>query len=369
MPFEIPTLKALAERTAGAFRANLKGSDARLWPNNVAVTAKVVAGAVWENFSFLAYIARQIHKTTSEGIFLERHAADYGLARLPATQAEGHAIIRADVGVAVPAGLMLTRADGVVYDTTGGGTAVAAISPPEGAPAGAVVVPVRARVAGRAGNTYPGVALALDAPPSRVSSGAEVAATGIGAGADIEGDEGLRSRLLFRLRNPPHGGAAHDYVIWAREVAGVTRVYVDPVTATNNRDSVGVYVLMDDTYPNGVPQAADIDRVSAYIDSLRPAGAIVDVAAPTPVTVNVTITNLRPDTAMVRDAVRAELVELFRHDIPVSTRTAPYVLRQSKLWEAISIASGEDSHTLTLPSGDVSVAAGSIAVLGTVSFA
>lgn len=368
MPFDIPTLKALADRTAGAFRANLKGSDARLWPNNVAVSAKVIAGAVWESFSFLDYISRQINKTTAEGIFLERHAADYGMARLPAAAAVGTAVIRADIGVAVPAGLMLTRTDGVIYDTLTGGTTVAAVSPPDGAPAGMVLVEVRARLAGRAGNAYPGTALRLDAPPARVSADAEVAATGIGAGADIEGDEGLRSRLLFRLRNPPHGGAAHDYVIWAREVAGVTRVYVDPVTASNGRDSVGVYVLMDETYPNGVPQASDVARVAAYIDDLRPAGAVVEVAAPSPLVVNVTITNLRPDTATVRDAVRAELVDLFRHDIPVSTLTSPFTLRQSKVWEAISNASGEDSHTLTLPTGDVVVPAGSIAVLGSVLF-
>lgn len=369
MPFSIPTLKALAERTAGAFRANLKGSDARLWPNNVAVSAKVMAGAVWEAFSFLDYISRQINKTTAEGIFLERHAADYGLAKLPAAHAEGLAIIRADTGVAVPAGLMLTRADGVVYDSLTGGLTTAAVSPPSGAPAGEVLVEIRARVAGRAGNTYPGVGLVIAAPPARISAEAAVASTGIGAGADIESDEGLRSRLLFRLRNPPHGGAAHDYVIWSREVAGVTRVYVDPVTSTNGRGSVGVYILMDDTYPNGIPQAADIARVAAYVDDLRPAGALVEMAAPSPVPVNVTIAALRPDTATVRDAVRAELAELFRHDVPVSTMTAPYTLRVSKLWEAISIASGEDSHTLSLPAADVVIPAGSIATLGTVQFA
>ena len=369
MPFEVPTLRALAERAAGAFRANLKGSDARLWPNNIAVSAKVMAGAAFEVLGFLEYISRQINKATAEGQWLERHAYDYGLARLSAAAAEGQVLIRADTGVAVSPGLVLTRADGQIYDTLTGGVATAAVSPPSGAPAGAVTVTVRAREPGRAGNTYPAVALTITSPPERVYATAEVSATGLGGGADIEGDEGLRARLLFRLRNPPHGGAAHDYVIWTREIAGVTRVYVDPVSVANGRLSVGVLFLMDDTYANGIPQAADVSRVAAYLDALRPAGALLDVAAPVAVPVNITITSLTPDTASVRDAVRSELADLFRHDMPVSTLSAPYTLRLSKLWEAISLASGEDSHTMTLPAADVVIAAGHVATLGTVTFA
>ena len=56
MPFKIPTLTALAQRTANAFRANLKGSDARLWPNNVAVSAKVIAGAVWAAYELATFL-------------------------------------------------------------------------------------------------------------------------------------------------------------------------------------------------------------------------------------------------------------------------------------------------------------------------
>lgn len=368
MPFEIPTLKALAERTAGAFRTNLKGSDARLWPNNVAVSAKVIAGAVWESFSFLEYISRQINKSTAEGVWLERHAYDYGLARLAPTPAEGTAIVRGDIGVALPAGLTLARADGVAYESLTGGVMTAAAAPPPGAPAGEVRIAVRASAPGRAGNAFPGVVLTLADPPARVAAEAEVAETGIGGGADAESDESLRARLLFRLRNPPHGGAAHDYVIWAREVAGVTRVFVDPVTALNGRSSVGVYVLMDETYPDGIPQPADIARVQAHIEPLRPAGALVDIRAPVALAVDITIANLAPDTVAVRDAVRAELHDLFHYDVPVSTLTHPYTLRVSKLWEAISAASGEDSHTLTAPAADVVVPAGRIATLGMVTF-
>lgn len=358
MPFQIPTTLDLIQRAARAFRSNLKGSDAALWPNNVAVSARVIGGAVWEPFAFLDYISRQAFAATAEGRFLERHAAEYGMARLAATYATGSVTLTGDDGVVVPAGLILVRADGIEYETTTGGVTAS----------GEVTVDVRAATAGKAGNAAAGVVLTLSAALDRIIDDATVAAAGIGAGADTESDESLRARVLFRKRMPPHGGAAHDYVAWAREVNGVTRVFVDPVTAANGRTSVGVYFLMDDGYANGIPQAADVAAVAAYIDALRPAGAVVDVAAPVAQTIAITIDDLSPDTTAVRDAIRLELADLFRRGMRVSTLTDPYTVRVSKIWEAISRATGEDSHRLTLPAGDVVIAAGSVPTLGTVSF-
>ena len=360
MPFNTPTLKELAERTARAFRSNLKGSDAFLWPNNVAVSAKVMAGAVWEAFSFLAHIQRQILvHTATDPYWIERHAAEYGLARLPATFASGRVTISGDPNVAVPAGIVLQRADGLQYEVTIGGITSGF---------GTVDVPVRALTAGKAGNAASGVGLAMTVPLSRLSTAAEVASGGIGAGADTESTESLRQRTWFRKKMPPHGGAAHDYVAWAREVGGVTRVFVDPVSATNGRESVGVWFLMDGTYPNGIPQASDVTAVADYIDTVRPAGALVEVAAPVATPVNITISGLHPDSAAVREAVRAELADLVEREGRVSTLTAPYTLYRSKIIEAISIATGEDHHTLTAPASDVLFSMGGVPVLGTVTF-
>lgn len=368
MSFNIPSLTELATRAAGAFRVNLKGSDAKLWPNNVAVSAKVIAGAVWESFSFLDFIARQIHKSTADGVHLERHADDYGLARLAASYATGSVNLRGDVGVVIPAGLLVARVDGVEYETLTGGVTTVAVSPPEGASEGVLQVAVRASVVGKTGNAFPETIIALASPLDRMDESHDVAATGIGGGAEMESDESLRARLLFRLRNPPHGGAASDYVIWAREVPGVTRVYVDPVTSENERVSVGVYILMDDTYPNGIPQSSDIAAVAAHIRPLRPAGAVVDFAAPGAHVVNITIDDLAPDTVAVRSAVEVALRDLFRRRMHVATLTDPFTLRVSKIWETISQATGEESHDLVAPADDIAIAPGQIPVLGTVSF-
>lgn len=356
--FATPSLRDLAERTARAFRANLKGSDARLWPNNVAVSAKVIAGAVWEAFAFLDYISRQSIKHLAEGIWLERHAYDYGLARLPASLAAGTVVLTGTNGVAVPAGIELRRLDGVAYRVTLGGTVAA----------GAVTLPVEALAEGRAGNAVPGTAVVLAAPLSSIVSEGEVGATGIGGGADAESDASLRERLLFRLRNPPHGGSASDYVLWAREVAGVTRVYVDPVTATNERDTVGIWFLMDDTYGDGIPQGADVTLVRAHIEPLRPAGAILSIGAPVGLTVDIEIDNLTPDTAAIRDGVAAALADLFRREAHVSTTTAPFTLYRSQIIEAIATVTGERHHGLTEPAADVACSTGQIPVLGSITY-
>ena len=358
MTFQIPSTEALARRVARAFRADMPGSDAALWPNNVAVSAKVIAGALSEAFGFLERIAAQINKTTAESPFLERHAADYGLARLPASYASGSIVFAGDAGSSVPAGVIVARADGVRYETTAPGI-VSGL--------GTVTLPVRALDPGRIGNAVSGVGVTLIAPLDRIQSAGEVAEAGIGSGADEESVESLRARLLFRLRNPPHGGAAHDYVAWMREINGVTRVFVDPVTAANGRADVGVWFLMDDTYAAGIPQAADVERARAYIDVRRPAGALVSVAAPVAVPVAVTITALTPDTVAVRERILAELADLFRR-ARVSTLTEPYTLYRSQVSEAIAIALGETGHTLSAPAADVTLAAGQIPTLGAVTF-
>lgn len=358
MAFEIPTLRALVTRTAAAFRANLKGSDAALWPNNVAVTAKVIAGAVWEPFAFLEYISRQILVHTADGDWLERHGYDYGITRLPASYARGRVTLTGTNGTLVPAGLVLQRADGVRYMTTSGGTVAS----------GVVEVAVSCDTVGRTGNAAGGVTLALIGVFPGLTLEHTVAASGIGGGADTESDESLRARILFRKRMPPRGGARHDYVAWARDVAGVTRVFVDAVTVTNGRSSVGVWFMMDDAYADGLPQSADVAIVAAYIDTVRPAGARVDVAAPVPVAINITISGLTPDTATVRSAVYAELADLFRREGRVSTTEHPATVYRSKIWESVSAATGEDHHTVSAPASDTVLGLGRIAVLGTVTF-
>lgn len=360
MGYQLPTLTELIQRCAGSINANLKGSDARMYPNNAAVTAKVMGGTIWENFSFLQYISQQqFAHTATDAEWIQKHAAEFGLAQLPASYAVGKVVLEGDIGVVVPAGIFLERADGIQYEVTNSGTVNGS---------GEVTLPVRCLTEGKTGNCLPDVKLTLTVPRDQINPEGLVHDDGVGAGADAESMESLRQRILFRKRNPPHGGSRSDYVIWTREVPGVTRVYVDPVTAINGRDTIGLWPLMDDTYPNGIPQAADITAIEDYLAQFVPAGAVVEVAAPTPVTVPVTIGNLATDTQAVRDAITLELRAMFRRECAVSTLTEPFKLWRSLITEAIANATGEHHHSISAPATDADYTEGQIPVLGAVTF-
>ena len=70
------------------------------------------------------------------------------------------------------------------------------------------------------------------------------------------------------------------------------------------------------------------------------------------------------DTPAVRAAVQAELEDLFgRLATPMGT-----TLYRSNISEAISLATGETAHVLSVPAGDVVIPVGSVAVLGPVTW-
>lgn len=357
MPFEKPDLKELVELARRQFRTELPGSDAWLWPNNINVSAKVIGGMAHVVLQWLDYIALQRWVTTADGEFLDRHGEVYGIPRLAPTYARGYVDMTGTSGTTIPRGIKLTRADGEAYEIKTAGIV-------DGG--GSVTLFVEAENPGSSGNAAAGTGMALTSALSGLNSDGEVAADGIGLGADEESDESYRARLLWRLRMPPHGGAAHDYVAWAREIGGVTRVFVDPLAS--GPGTVGVYFLMDDLYTNGIPQGADVAAVQAYIDSVHPVTAVVTVAAPTPIDVDIEIGSLSPDSTAVRDAIELELADMFRREARVSTAAEPFTLYRSKIWQAIANATGEDHHALVAPASDVAYATGELPVLGTITY-
>lgn len=369
MSYQLPTLQDLLDRTRKAFRATLPGSDAWIWPNNITPTAKVFAGAVFEIFGFASYISKMIFVHTAPDLeTLKKHAVEYGMAQRPAYPASGTVTVTSTGDLSVALGAIFGRSDGAQYVA---GNAVSRSG------AGTLDVPVAAMVDGAAGNALDGTPLELLSGFTDGNGDATAVASGdIVGGADVEDTETFRSRILFRKRYPPHGGAAADYVQWATDVTGVTRVWVERLWA--GAGTVRVFVLMDDLYANGIPPTDAIARVADYIETLRPAGAIVTVAAPSPVTVNIAISGLSPNTTAVQEAVKSSLRETFRRLSVVAGSDSPHggmpflavpaTFSRSWIWQAIANATGEERHAVDLPSGDVTLTAGQIAVLGSVSF-
>lgn len=349
MPFQRPNLTALVARADEDFDARLPGADSRLRRSVLSVLSRVHAGAVHGLYGMLADNALQGLPDTATGEVLLRWAATFGVEPKAAEPATGPVALTGSDDAVVPAGTLLQRLDGVEYVTT----AEAVIAE------GAATVEVEAVTAGEGGQAVEGTILTFASPVAGVAAGAVVAAGGLVGGADAEDPEALRARLLERLRVPPHGGAASDYVRWAKEVPGVTRAWVYPLL--NGLGTVGLTFVMDGR-EDIVPEAGDVAAVEAWIAPRRPVTADVDVFAPTPVDLDLTIA-LTPDTAAGRLAVVAELKDMLARDAePGGT------ILISRIREAVSIAAGESDNTITSPSADVTHDPGELAVLGDITW-
>ncbi|GJE54587.1 baseplate J/gp47 family protein [Methylobacterium thuringiense] len=369
MTFTIPSLLDTVRRTRLGFRSELKGSDASIWPNNLYVTAKVVGGAVSSLFKRLDIVRADIHAHTAGLDGVLQHAIEFGLAQKPAAPAAGTITIVTSGPSTIAKGATFVRSDGalflaaIAYTTIGTET---------------FSIPVSAAVAGLAGNT----AADADLDPGDNTSGAiesaVVVSPGLTGGADPEDiDTSLRARVLFRKRNPIHGGAPADYVTWASEVPGVTRVFVARRPA--GRGTVAVYPMMDDDRPNGIPLDADIARIADHVALYAPSDAEVFVLAATPFPINVAAQDILPATGAVKAAAQQEIADMIARRGRVSGTdeghpslpflTTPLTMSASWFDQAISEAEGEERHIMLAPLSDVVVPNGCIPVLGTVTFA
>lgn len=366
MAFQTPSLSEIWTGVKNAMRTYLPGTDAWVEPNNLSVVGRSFSLAVGSVYERINYLYRQLFASSADGYHLEfRHAFEYGINRKAAAPGQGFiSFTQTGTAVTIPSGYTVTAPNGVVYSFLTPAVPNAATK--------IATVEVRATTNGAITNQLPSTPMtfATDIAYPSLPATATVGSNGIGGGADIEGDEDLRARVLFRKRNPPHGGARSDYERWATEVPGVTRVFISPFQTVDGiyASALTIYPLFDDTRANGVPTTSDCATVAAYIDPLRPVTARVYVLPPTPVAVNVQITGLKKDTVYIREAIKSNLAAMFLDQVPVVTAENGFTLPVAWIDAAISRAEGYDRHTLSSPASDVTFATGSIPVLGTVSF-
>lgn len=348
MSYNRPLLLDLINRTRDDVISRLLSPEV-LRRSDAEVYARVLAGAAHGIYGNMEWLAKQIIYDTADTDMLERWASIWGISRKPATAATGTVTFTGSNGAVVLAGSVLVAFDGQLYATTADATIAS----------GTVVATVNAVAAGIKGTRLAGQTFTLQSPVSGVNGNAVAGA--MTGGADIETDDSLRSRLLARISNPPQGGSKKDYELWALAVPGVTRAFVYPLEL--GAGTVTVRFMMDGTYANGIPLAGDVATVAAYIDPLRPVTAAVTVLAPVAVPVNFTITGLNPLTAAVQAAVTAQLQDLIKREA-----TPGGTIYKSHIDEAISVATGEVDHTLTVPAANVVSTLGNISTMGTVSF-
>lgn len=356
MPFERPTLAALVGRIKADLRGSLGIAGPLVRRAMADVLSVVWSGAVHSLHGRLSWLADQILADKSERPMLLRQAGLYGITPNAASFAAGTVTATGTDGSQIVVGTVLQFTSGLNYRTT----APAVIA------GGVATVPVKATSSGEASNVPAGEALTFESPTAGVEAAATVdGPNGIADGFDQEPTEGTRARLLLRLREPPEGGADHDYEAWTLTVPGITRVWVYPVEL--GLGTVVVRFVLDEQTPSILPDGATVAAVQAELEAERPITAEVTAEAPTLLAVPFTIA-LNPDTAQTRANVTAELADLFfREAAPGSAVDPDYgKVKLSHIRQAIGAAA--DDYTLTVPSADVAPAAGQLSVVGVITW-
>ena len=370
MPFQRPDLGALRVRISGNYRARFPGADTNLRQSPDRALVEVIAGASDEDLTYLDWQLRQLFVFSADVEYLERWAAQKGLARKPASQGQGTITLTGADGTA-PAGSQLLTTSGVSIVTLSDATLVG----------GTATVAAQATTGGQAGNLGAGTALSFVGTPAGFADAA-VVATDFAGGVAAETDASLRLRTLRAFAQPSFGGNQNDWQNAALAVPGVTRIFTAPATPTPG--AVTLWPLFDDLRANGIPVGTnayfrpgtglgagfagtgDQRLVLDAIVGNRPICAHLFVTALVAQPIAITISGLTNDTAAVRAAIAAEFTNMLKR------RAAPsgsgYTISRSWIAEAVARAAGENSHDLTVPAGNTAIAAGALATPGAITY-
>ncbi len=357
MPFVIPKLKEIEDRVISDLRSSLEEKDAAQLsqiPEGIfqrsllRVIAKVLAGASYLKFQFLAFLSRQLFIETAEKEYLEQKARDYFLTRKSATKAVLNATVTGNRDTIIPQDARFQGTAEYELDT---GYTVGA--------SGELTIQLTAIDAGIVGNVSVGTILTLVNPIAGLDPQATVTEI-VTEAADSETDDAFRVRLRERISQVARGGALEDWASWAKEVAGITRAWA--LRTYMGAGTVGVMVVADEADPI-TPTSSKIQEVYEYLTaSDKPAAAKPFVFAPTLRTVDYTI-HIEPDTPEIRTAVQADLKTFW------TDNGGPGKTVQPSQWSSvISTVSGEDSHAITEPTAAITTSNMEVAILGEITW-
>jgi uncharacterized phage protein gp47/JayE len=217
-------------------------------------------------------------------------------------------------------------------------------------------------------NLDAGAPVSITVPIAGLEDTAYVQFGAVGGGTDLETDEDLRERILFKWRNPATPFNEAQIEIQAKSISGVTRVWVESVTPSFGQ--VTVYFVRDND-ASIIPSASEVTTVKNKILLIKPADVAdgdVIVSAPAAVSTDFTFSALAPNTSTIQTAITNNLTALFaeKANIGVDITENQY---NAAIQTAYDSETGSDiTFTLSNPSGDISIAAGEIAILGTITY-
>lgn len=330
-------------------RADLDAMPGVLREPLAAMWAKACAG----QYQYLDWINAQCSPLTCEVERLYDWAAIYGVDRLPAVPASGHALLVGTVGAQVTAGTLLRGLNGLDYAVQ---SAVILGDYP-------TRVELRAISASRATNISPGQSMSMMSPILGVDSLVTVDPVGLTGGEDEETEVSWRARLADEWHaittSGSRVGRVPDYVEWARRAhPSVTGALVQP-------GALGSGTVLVRPVCNGLPDRQPTPAVLAAVAGVFAdrAPATADWQLATPITHPAAI-SLRlaaeVDSVLRREMITSALLEMVLAIVGQETLTMAEI--------DAAVATVTTQYTRLLPTDDIVLAPGEVLTLSGVSF-
>lgn len=354
--FTRPSLRELIDRAWSDIIGSVTGLYEWLRVGIEYGIARAIGGQSDGLHAHASWLVDQAFVQFAEEAALLRRGDERGVPRNAAQKAQGLGVFTG-TGGNLNATTILRRADGWLYEVVDNHVGVT--------PPASILIRAVQGFEGYEGNLAEGQTLSFVSSVSGFDPTVTIGAGGLTGGAPLEDIEDYRDRLHDNIRTPVLGGAPGDHARWAMEVSGVSRAW--EYRGTNGvgnpalgRVAVTFMVHTDTPGVEAIPDAPTVEAVRAHVQSKSLAQVIA--FAPTPVALNYTV-SVTPNNGTVRAAVEAEVADMVRRIAEPGGTIYPSSIR-----EAISLAQGETSHTLTLPATDVVRAFGEISVPGVATF-
>jgi len=340
MPVIIPTTKEIKDQIVNDIESKINQTVPLLPKAFIRIFAAALAGVFTLTYKFGLWIYNQIFPQTADDQALNYLGERINVIRKSATQAILEAEDTGTNGTLIPAGTQYISSNQVVYITQSDVTITGGIA----------VLSLLSLRSGEIGNLANGSTLNIVSPIANVDGIATVTDI-LTEGEDEENTEDYRDRVMERYQRRPQGGALVDYVIWAKEVAGITRAFAFRVSP----GFVSVYPIEDNNPSGRIPSQAKLDEVQDYITdpTRKPLQATIFTVAMTEVLFIIEISNLAPDTQEIRDAIDTNIEEFLftRQPRQFIDEEDPKDIISESLLISIAIQSGAQTLDLVLKKG------------------
>ena len=230
-------------------------------------------------------------------------------------------------------------------------------------------IPVKSLAFGSNNNLALDAELTLQSAVSGADNSAYVDFGDVGGGTDQEAQDDFRPRFLDRVQNPVAMFNDSAITAKAKEINGVTRVFIEQITPTYGQ--VTIYFMRDNEL-NAIPSASEVITVKDKILTIKPAHtADIDivVSAPTAVPVPFTFSSLTPSTVTMKTAITASLQQFFRESTLIGVDLDQDAYR-SAIFNTIDTVTGSRVSTFALstPTTDITIVSGEIGTLGSIIY-